>query len=611
MYWEQYRAVSPYTECTRKTGLANIGNTCFMNSVIQSLGNCQCFLQDLQRIRNKIHLTELQRNFCNLMADLNSGEGVAVINPSDLIQAFLKGESFFVLGEQNDASIFLTTLLQKLEEEEFGEVVAKHFKMGMCYTSKCKCAVPKKAYSELYSISITSGTTIQQGLDNYVHHKCKCNVCKKDQELIRSFMTVPQYLVVKIEEKVEMQINEKITFSDNWYSISSIVYHEGAKTYGHVTSMIRKKDGWYECNDRRSSKYYGKSIPERNAYLVFYQLGEPEKFTIPEPTSVVSHAQRQPPYREPLKENSEILELATENQQLRTKNKDLTDKLKKKEDEYKAILVEFNSQLNHQANNMSVTEKENHQLKSEYEKLKIQNRNLEKLILQLEFELKNKEKEHNHLLQQNLEGTKYLQEHIRTLKVSMKDLKEENKSLQKKVDAYATASRKSEDKVSELQTILHQYKEANRDLVTKVHNLEIKAKINEVKRSPTETATLIREKRTQKELPMASAISRCKPPGTDFRPNNGSQAKAAVDVKRSTWRQTDSFNKRTEKVFAIGEGSGANPVPQFPVKKWYKAFQQEGSKSTSYTAIAALAFLSATTLMMLGLNTYFAQVCYN
>lgn len=101
-----------------KTGLDNLGNTCYMNSILQALYMCDQFRQGiLTKIPNSQEsvLDKLQQVFA-LLCQSNR----ASISPSRLLQA--SRPPWFLPGQQQDCSEFLKYLLDRLHEEERGQL---------------------------------------------------------------------------------------------------------------------------------------------------------------------------------------------------------------------------------------------------------------------------------------------------------------------------------------------------------------------------------------------------------------------------------------------------------------------------------------------------------
>jgi len=102
-------------------GIRNIGNTCYINTIIQCLGYCHAFLRLMFNDENAIVKNEksLLWQLCTLYKDSCSNEVISTaINPVNLIKVLhSKMHVYLNVFEQNDINEFLTILLDKLNDE--------------------------------------------------------------------------------------------------------------------------------------------------------------------------------------------------------------------------------------------------------------------------------------------------------------------------------------------------------------------------------------------------------------------------------------------------------------------------------------------------------------
>eukprot|EP00794_Sanderia_malayensis_P007553 gene7553-8390_t len=100
---------------TGKTGLVNLGNTCYMNSVIQALFMLDGFRESLLSMRPLQNRNTITYNLQKLMAFLLLSERPA-ISPSDFNR--VSRPAWFRQGAQQDCSEFLKHLLDVIEQED-------------------------------------------------------------------------------------------------------------------------------------------------------------------------------------------------------------------------------------------------------------------------------------------------------------------------------------------------------------------------------------------------------------------------------------------------------------------------------------------------------------
>ncbi|XP_015196623.1 ubiquitin carboxyl-terminal hydrolase 35 isoform X2 [Lepisosteus oculatus] len=99
---------------TGKTGLVNLGNTCYMNSVIQALFMASDFRRAVMSLKN-CDLLPLMGNLQRLFAFLEHSQRPAISPDSFLVASI---PAWFTPGTQQDCSEYLKYLLDRLHEEE-------------------------------------------------------------------------------------------------------------------------------------------------------------------------------------------------------------------------------------------------------------------------------------------------------------------------------------------------------------------------------------------------------------------------------------------------------------------------------------------------------------
>ncbi|VDM00762.1 unnamed protein product [Schistocephalus solidus] len=102
-----------------RTGLVNMGNTCYMNSTIQALlhtFNLREFFIKFDPRQRPCKKSGISRLFSHLMRNLCRGE-TAAISPSELKKGFGRLYPMFATSEQQDSHEFLMLLLDSLHED--------------------------------------------------------------------------------------------------------------------------------------------------------------------------------------------------------------------------------------------------------------------------------------------------------------------------------------------------------------------------------------------------------------------------------------------------------------------------------------------------------------
>lgn len=313
-------------------GLANLGNTCSINTLIQCLGHCDPFRKALldctaftKKKDNRFSLTEeLQRIIRDMWIHEKS------LMPIRMAKCFQEVIGIR-LGEQLDFSeLFMLTLNAIVEETH-----SDSFKSKLITDYKPKDPINKhiqKVTLEAWKLhlkdsasvfgDIFKGTQIQQIKCNHcgktyhnvepltctyielVHDdlgKCMdgfhrteeltdwvCDKCKeKSAERIWRFWDLPEVWVVVLKRfDHEKKIHKPIQIMHSFeipalcqpkimlrYELVAIANHFGSLNGGHYNAICRDSDGWYLYDDTHISKVNIDEVLHSNhgAYVLFYQ----------------------------------------------------------------------------------------------------------------------------------------------------------------------------------------------------------------------------------------------------------------------------------------------------------------------------------------------------
>ena len=125
------------------TGLRNMGNTCYLNAIIQSLTHTDSFITNLMKMSKQMNLkTEgLTSELALLAMVLKSGE-YRRLTPVNLREQLIKVDNVFDGYKQHDAHEALTCILNAMEEElqtltEGKELLSETFNTEITTRRKC------------------------------------------------------------------------------------------------------------------------------------------------------------------------------------------------------------------------------------------------------------------------------------------------------------------------------------------------------------------------------------------------------------------------------------------------------------------------------------------
>lgn len=293
-------------------GLANVGNTCSINTLVQCIGHCPTFLEfilntdiEINKIDNRKYAvySELKEILNTLWVDNHS------IIPRKFIDAFYEsiGDSYS-LGEQLDFTEMWMLLLNNIIHETHSNTHISNYKISTNYKIDMKNIMQKKVQDNLDIFfknsnsplnNIFQGSHIQQitcdkckhnshlveplafshinhpnifeGLQNILEtqkiKEWKCENCSYTEgtKFIRFWKLPSIWMIVlqryNIHSKTTIPINiplslpldtnAELSSTKNFhYELKSIANHYGSIDGGHYTAICKNKNGvWCEYND--------------------------------------------------------------------------------------------------------------------------------------------------------------------------------------------------------------------------------------------------------------------------------------------------------------------------------------------------------------------------
>jgi len=320
--------ISTRFENTRRfmRGIYNVGNSCYMNSALQSIVTALPIMQffcniDIKNIHinvNTVTKGRLVSAFSKIVCKLTTVDTVQPIPKHQImcIKSILgKLDKRFKKCKQEDSSEFIGRILDGLHEElssSDGNSFIKEL-FGSIYTSKMKslkkgCDHTKKQTESGISpliLNLDKNTkTIDEALRKYSSIQeidgNQCDQCESKHSFNKKTVIshAPEILVVtfarfqtgfKNGKYVSSRLNNALSFPEDLiitqenaddegtseisYSLYAIVNQMGSLQGGHYTANIKNEDGWWICNDEDVENVKNKSKllkDNKNAYVLFY-----------------------------------------------------------------------------------------------------------------------------------------------------------------------------------------------------------------------------------------------------------------------------------------------------------------------------------------------------
>ncbi|XP_042961801.1 ubiquitin carboxyl-terminal hydrolase 23-like isoform X2 [Carya illinoinensis] len=301
-------------------GLKNLGNTCFLNSVLQCLTYTEPLAAYLQssKHQNSCHIA----GFCVLCA-IQKHVSCAlqstgrILAPNDFVRNLQCISRNFRKARQEDAHEYMVNLLESMHKcclpsgvpSESptaceNSLVYKIFGGRLRSQVKClQCSYCSNTFDPFLDLSleIVKADSLNKALANFTaaeqldggERQYQCQHCKQKVRALKQLTVhkAPYVLTVHLKrfhsydpgQKIKKKVHFGSTLDlkpfvsgsydgDLKYTLYGVLVHDGWNThYGHYSCYVRTSNGiWYHLNDNQVAQASEKRVLEQQAYMLFY-----------------------------------------------------------------------------------------------------------------------------------------------------------------------------------------------------------------------------------------------------------------------------------------------------------------------------------------------------
>ena len=312
-------------------GIRNMGNTCYINSLIHCLRYNKDLNKYLKSEQFKDNLNGKERSliesFSNIIVQTENIETKTIIRPESFIKKFDRDFNEIATNPQ-DAHEALLFLLDKFHssisrnvkiraasnaieqessknwklffEKDYSEIIRIFYGQSKTTILCSKCNNESNSFSPMNHIPVDVKKSLRESIDSYFTEEIvekRCEKCSTEENIDHAkkftISILPQYLIVQIKRfqwtpqgrliKINghIEVPELIDLSNYYcydkdhigYQLYGGVIHYGSPTFGHYISYCKNEETWlcYDDDTVNPLTNNKKEALKNNSYILFYK----------------------------------------------------------------------------------------------------------------------------------------------------------------------------------------------------------------------------------------------------------------------------------------------------------------------------------------------------
>lgn len=251
----------------------NLGNTCYLNSVLQCFINDPEFKTSLESCENNLKqlLNEINIDFTRNNENINHRH-----NLIGIVNYFNKK---FPRFQQHDAHEFLLEFLEQTGMSIYGTIKTN---------LTCRTCLTVSSTLEKFStidLQVDGKDLINTFMDylkseeihGYRCEKCNCNTVADKKSYLWQLNKILIIVLKKYDSKEQLiypfdnlKIRESISGKVLSYQLYGILNHHGNSERGHYNCNVKVNNDWYFIDDETINRL--DKFDNENSYILFYKI---------------------------------------------------------------------------------------------------------------------------------------------------------------------------------------------------------------------------------------------------------------------------------------------------------------------------------------------------